>query len=145
MIEPHPLAPGFVVSSQIDVTDLVRARELGFAAIVNNRPDTEIPSVMAGDKISTAAMDAGLDYHAIPIGAGGFSMEQIKALAEVIKKTEGPILAYCRSGTRSTMLWGLASAYLGQDPQELVGSAASQGYDLSSLLETMSSLAPKNE
>lgn len=141
MIEAHPLTPAYVVSPQLETSDLAKARELGFQTIVNNRPDGEIPHAMGSESISAAARDQGLEYHEIPIEPGGFSMEQVKGLAQVISKSEGPILAYCRSGTRSAMLWGLASAYLGENPQELVASAAAQGYDLSPLLETMTALA----
>ncbi|RYY46525.1 MAG: TIGR01244 family phosphatase [Sphingomonadales bacterium] len=131
------------VSAQItpaDVTELARA---GFKAIVNNRPDEEEPGQPAGDAIRAAAQTLGLSYHAIPVTHAGFSMPQVEAMRAAIEGADGPVFAYCRSGTRSTNLWALAEASRGGDPETLIGKAAQAGYDISGLRPMLDALSGK--
>ena len=76
---------------------------------------------------------AGLGYVAIPVDHSGFSDEQVTAMAAALAGAPGPVLAFCRSGTRSTYLWALARARLGEDGEALIGKAARAGYDLAPL------------
>ncbi len=131
------------VSAQItpaDVTELARA---GFKAIVNNRPDEEEPGQPAGDAIRAVAQTLGLSYHAIPVTHAGFSMPQVEAMRAAIEGADGPVFAYCRSGTRSTNLWALAEASRGGDPETLIGKAAQAGYDISGLRPMLDALSGK--
>jgi uncharacterized protein (TIGR01244 family) len=100
------------------------------ALIINNRPDGEDPSAPQGDEIADAAAAAGINYLAIPVGHSGFSEPQVDAMIAALEQAEGPILAYCRSGTRSTLLWALASAKLGENPETIARTAAQAGYDV---------------
>lgn len=128
------------VAPQIAAADCAAAAAAGFATIVNNRPDGEAPGQPDGADIAAAAAAAGLAYHAIPIGHGGMSMADVEAMASVLAGSPGPVLAYCRSGTRSTHLWALASASRGADPQDLCDAAAAGGYDITMLVPTLASL-----
>ena len=119
-----------VVAPQIAVADLAEARARGVGIVVNNRPDGEAPDEPQGAEIEAAARAAGLDYVAIPVGHGGFSQPQVDAMATLLERAEGLVLAYCRSGTRSTLLWSLARAKLGDAPANLRAKAAQAGYDL---------------
>ena len=119
------------VSQQLDPSDITAARALGVGLIVNNRPDGEEPSAPQGDAIEAAAAAAGINYVAIPVGHSGFSEPQVDAMIAAMEQAEGPILAYCRSGTRSTLLWALASAKQGESPDTIARSAAQAGYDIS--------------
>lgn len=121
------------VAGQIAPADMVEARTQGFVAIVNNRPDGEQPGQPSGAEIEAAARAAGLAYTAIPVDHSGMRESQVAAMAEVLEQAPGPILAFCRSGTRSTYLWALARARLGDDADTLVEKAANAGYDLSPL------------
>lgn len=100
----------------------------GVTHIVNNRPDGEERGQPPSADIAAAAAAAGLHYRHIPV-AGEFTAGQIEAMAAAL---DGPgrALAFCKSGTRSTLLWALARARLGDDPQELDAKAANAGYDL---------------
>lgn len=133
--------PSFLAASQIEPEDVATAAAQGVTTIVNNRPDGEEPSAPQGDAIAAAAAAHGLAYVAIPITHSGFSHAQIDALAAAIEATPGPILAYCRSGTRSTNLWALTRARMGDDVQTLCDKAAAQGYDLSGLRPMLDALA----
>ena len=125
------LNDNILVSQQLEISDIAAANDLGVAMIVNNRPDGEEPSAPQGDAIEAAAAAAGIAYLAIPIGHSGFSEPQVDAMIAAMEQAEGPILAYCRSGTRSTLLWALASAKQGENPDAIARSAAQAGYDIS--------------
>jgi len=121
------------VAPQISVEDVAAIKAAGFTAIVNNRPDDEEAGQIAGEAIREAALAAGLTYTAIPITHAGFSYPQIEAMAEVLAGAEGPVLAFCRSGTRSCNLWALAQARNGADADELIAKGAGAGYNLDGL------------
>jgi uncharacterized protein (TIGR01244 family) len=128
-----PLETGFAVAPQISTADVAAAAAAGYRHIVNNRPEAEEPGQPTGDAIRAAAEAAGLGYTAIPVRPGGFAPDQVEALAGLIEAGGGPFLAFCRSGTRSAMLWALARAARGAEPQALMAGAAAQGYDLGPL------------
>lgn len=125
------LTDNIYVSQQLALEDIAAAADLGIGMIVNNRPDGEEPSAPQGDEIAAAAAAAGLNYTAIPIGHAGFSEPQVDAMIAAMEQAEGPILAYCRSGTRSTLLWALAAAKQGEPPESIAQTAARAGYDVS--------------
>ena len=115
------------VSGQIAPEDIA---SLGVALIVNNRPDGEEPGQPSSDAIAAAAKAAGVEYRHIPV-SGGISLPQVAQMADALGQATGPVLAFCRSGTRSTYLWALARARLGDDAATLFQQAAAAGYDLS--------------
>lgn len=121
----------FFASPQIGESDIAHAKALGITTIINNRPDGEEPSEPQGAVIEAAAKAAGLRYIAIPVTHAGFSGPQVAAMAVALEDAAGPVLAYCRSGTRSTLLWALARTQLGDDKETLRAKAAGGGYDLS--------------
>lgn len=137
-----PLTPQISVAAQLSLADVAAAKADGFGHIVNNRPDGEAPGQPAGEDIEAAAHAAGMGYTAIPVDHSGFSPEQVAAMSACLVSAK-PILAYCRSGTRSTMLWALAAASRGEAPETVVALAAAQGYDVSPLLPAMRSLYPQ--
>ena len=117
----------FVSDRQICPADIPVLAAAGIRLIVNNRPDGEEPGQPASAEIEAAARAAGLGYRHIPIG-GGFPSERIEAMALALEA--GPLLAFCRSGTRSTFLWALARAARGAPPEDSLAAAAAAGYDL---------------
>ena len=118
------------VWGQLTPEDVAAAQASGFAAVINNRPDGEQPGQPTGAEIEAVARAHGLTYTAIPVDHSGFREDQIVAMADALENAGGPVLAFCRSGTRSTFLWALARARLGDDPEELVAKAAAAGYDI---------------
>jgi uncharacterized protein (TIGR01244 family) len=130
------------VAPQIAPEDIPAIKAAGFAAIVNNRPDGEEDGQPTGDAIRAAAEDQGLAYTAIPVTHAGFSMPQVTAMIDALGAANGPVLAYCRSGTRSCNLWALSQAGLGGDPDQLTQQARGAGYDLSALRPLMDAVAP---
>src|SRR5690606_13190475 len=98
------------VSPQIGPEDIAVIKAAGFTAIVNNRPDGEAPDQPSGAEIRQAAEAAGLAYHEIPLGRDGVTEQMIEATKDALDQSPGPVLCYCRSGTRSTTLWALSQA-----------------------------------
>jgi uncharacterized protein (TIGR01244 family) len=141
MSDFRPLSAQFSVAPQIGIDDIAEAKAQGFAMVINNRPDGEEPAAPQGDAIGHACAAEGLAYAAIPIGHAGFSHAQIDALDKLLRDATGPILAYCRSGTRSTHLWALARARAGDDVGGIVDAAAKAGYDLSGLRPMLDALS----
>jgi uncharacterized protein (TIGR01244 family) len=117
------------VAGQIWPEQLAGIAAAGVTAIINNRPDSEEPSQPSAAEMAAAAQAAGLRYRHIPI-AGGFSPEQVDAMAAALAEADGPVLAFCKSGTRSTFLWALAEAQRGAEGETLMRKAAEAGYDL---------------
>jgi uncharacterized protein (TIGR01244 family) len=117
------------VAGQIWPEQMPALAAAGFRAVINNRPDGEEPGQPSAHEITAAAEAAGLAYQDIPV-AGGFSQSQVEAMAAALAGADGPVLAFCRSGTRSTFLWALAEASRGVPGEELIGKAEAAGYDL---------------
>lgn len=129
------------VAPQILPEQVPALAEAGFKAIVNNRPDGEEFGQPDGDALRRAAEAAGLAYAAIPVTHAGFSAVQVEAMAEALERADGPVLAYCRSGTRSCNLWALAEASRGGDPDALTAKAAAAGYDIAGIRPLLDALS----
>ncbi len=131
-------------SPQIGLDEVSRAADEGFSLIINNRPEDESPDQVPGEVIASAARAAGLDYVAIPVTHAGFSEPQVRAMADALAG-DGKVLAYCRSGTRSTLLWTLAEASRGVDPDELAQAAEQAGYDIGPVRAIADMLATRSQ
>ena len=125
------------VAPQISPDDMPALKAAGFTTVINNRPDDESPGQPSSETMRAAAEAAGLAYHFIPLGRDGVSAEMVEQEKAALEGSDGPVLAFCRSGTRSTTLWALAQA--GKMPaQEIVQQAAHAGYEMSHLLGHLS-------
>lgn len=133
-----------LASPQIGVAEIAEAKALGVTLVINNRPEGESEDQTGGPEIEAAARAAGLDYCAIPITPGGFSEPQVEAMRDALYRAGGgKVLAYCRSGTRSTLLWALAQSAHGDNPDELTEIAAAAGYDVGPIRPAMDALAAR--
>lgn len=120
------------VAGQIEPGDLEAVKAAGFTTIVNNRPDGEVPGQPDNAAIQAVADKLGLTYHYIPMGREGVTPEMVDGTRAALEGSDGPILCFCRTGTRSTTLWALSQA--GQmEAAEIISAAANAGYDMSHL------------
>jgi uncharacterized protein (TIGR01244 family) len=120
------------VSGQILPEDVSALKAAGFTTIINNRPDGESPDQPASVEIEAAAKAAGLNYIAIPLGRDGVTPDMVEKTRAALEGSDGPVFAFCRSGTRSTTLWALSQA--GEmDGADIIAQAAGAGYDMSHL------------
>ena len=134
------LTDNIYASPQITLQDVAEAAAMGVKMIINNRPEGESDDQVPGAEIEAAARAADIDYVAIPVTHAGFSEPQVVAMAKALEGADGPVLAYCRSGTRSTLLWALSEASQGGDPDALTNMAAKAGYDVSPVRPLMDML-----
>lgn len=139
------LTDSVLASPQISLADLAEAKALGVGLVINNRPEGESDDQVPGTEIEAAARAQGLDYVAIPVTHSGFSGPQVEAMSAALAKSKGKVLAYCRSGTRSTLLWALAQASQGADLEEVTTQAASAGYDVTPVRPLMDMLKARSE
>lgn len=141
MSQFRKLSDDFYASPQVTPREISEAAAMGITLVVNNRPDGEAPDQPPGADIEAATRAAGMDYLAIPIGGAGFGEPQVEALQNALAGADGPVLGFCRSGTRSTLLWSLARARTGDDPDTISAAAAAAGYDVSPVRPAMDALA----
>lgn len=124
------LTPDYAVSSQIEPEDLREIAAQGFRTVICNRPDTENPMELSSDVMRIAAEAAGLRFVDNPVTHSSMTPERIGAQAGAMEHR--PVLAYCASGTRSSVLWSLTQ--VGRRPaDEILAATARAGYDLSGL------------
>ena len=124
------ITPDYAVSPQIEPEDLPKVAAQGFRTVVCNRPDSENPAELSAEVMRIAAEAAGLRFVDNPVTHPTMTAERIARQAEALG--EGPVLAYCASGTRSSVLWSLAQA--GRMPaDEIIAATGRAGYDLSGL------------
>jgi uncharacterized protein (TIGR01244 family) len=101
--------------------------------IVNNRPDDEDPGQLPAAEARRLAEAHGIAYHHIPVTAASLSRADVDAFAAVLGSAPQPVVAHCRSGTRSALLWALARMREGADPGSLIAEAARHGIDIAAL------------
>ncbi|TWJ06633.1 TIGR01244 family sulfur transferase [Altererythrobacter ishigakiensis] len=128
--------PAFAVAPQIDPSDVVALKERGFVGLICNRPDGEEDGQPTVAEMREAAQAAGMAFHHIPVSGGEFPDGAIAAFRAVRRGTEGPLLAYCRTGTRSITLDTLANPD-DTDPSERLLRAANAGYDLTKMSDKL--------
>ncbi|MCX7358804.1 MAG: TIGR01244 family sulfur transferase [Alphaproteobacteria bacterium] len=144
MSEFKRVTPDFAVAAQLGTDDIARAAAEGFKTIIVNRPDNETPGQPSADEIKSAADAAGLEFRSIPFSGLPPAPAVVMETAEALDEAKGPVLAYCRSGTRSITAWALAQALAGSHtPDEIIALAQKAGYDLSGARGALETLAPK--
>ena len=130
----------YAVSPQIAPEDMAALAEAGFTTVIDNRPDAEVPPSHRTAAMQAAAEAAGLTFVAIPVTHQGLNADMVHDQADAIAASVGPVLAYCASGTRCTVIWALGNAQtLGADA--VIGTALEAGYDISGLRPTLETLA----
>ena len=130
---PKTLTAGLQVAPQVEPSDMPALAGQGIRAIINNRPDGEAPGQPVNEALAEAAKRAGLTYRYLPVVSGQIDDGQVTSFAHALAELPGPVLAFCRTGTRCTTLWALAAARQGEPPDEILRIAAAAGYDLADL------------
>lgn len=119
-----------MVSGQIGPADVPALAEQGVTMIINNRPDGEDQGQPLSAELEAAAQAAGVDYRHIPI-ARGIGPSDVEAMGEALRSgSGGKVLAFCRSGSRSTLAWAVARREEGVPVEELQRSADNVGVDI---------------
>lgn len=134
------ITPSFFAAPQISPEDMPEIAAAGIKRIVCNRPDAEVPPSHQADAIAAAAKDAGLEFEHQPMTHQTMTPDVIAKNYKLLTEAPGPVLAYCASGTRSTIAWALASAKT-MPVDEIISAAEKGGYDLANLRPTLEAAA----
>lgn len=134
------ITPSYAVSPQIDASDIPAIAAAGFKTIICNRPDAEIPPNQHAAVIGAAAKDAGLAFVVIPVTHQGLNMDMVQGQKAAMDQSTGPTLAYCASGTRSSIVWSLGQA-TEMPAQDIIAATAAAGYDLGGMRAQLDALA----
>ncbi|MGV6840297.1 MAG: TIGR01244 family sulfur transferase [Planktomarina sp.] len=117
------------VAPQIAISDVAAAAKAGFRAIMVNRPDGEGADQPNFAEIDAAAKEAGIEARYVPVVSGKIADSDVSNFDTAMTELPGPVLAYCRTGTRSATLWSLSQA--GKRPMsEILAATQAVGYDM---------------
>lgn len=127
---PHVrLTPTVAAAPQLLPEHMAAVADAGFTVVINNRPDAEDMQQPSSAEIQAAAEAAGLAYHHFPVNAFNYPGAELATMAALFDNSEAPVLAFCRSGTRSANLWINSRA---QDERDAARQRAQQlGFDVS--------------
>lgn len=126
------LSPDYAVSPQIEPGDVAAIKAAGFTTVICNRPDAEIPPEVQADAVRAAVEAAGLAFVLNPVIGGQLTDDNVAAQGTAIDAATGPVLAYCASGNRSSIVWALSQAGR-QSADALINAGAAHGYKLEGL------------
>ena len=135
------ISPTYSVAPQLDPSDFTAVAAAGFTAVICNRPDMEIPPSHHAAVMQDAAEAAGLAFHILPLTHQTFTPDNIARQAELAGS--GKVLAYCASGTRSTIAWALGQAGH-MEIDVILAAAQAGGYDLSAVRPALMEAAARN-
>ncbi len=135
-MEIKKISPNLSVSDQIKLTDFNALKSQGFRSIINVRPDNEEDVQVSSKEIKAMADEMGFDYVHIPVVSGNVTDENVKAFKGNLDEMMGPVLSFCRTGTRAVTLWALCEAgHL--STSAILNTANEAGYDIGSLADRL--------
>jgi uncharacterized protein (TIGR01244 family) len=143
-MDMRKLTPRYTVSPQISPEDAAAIRAAGISRVICNRPDAEVPPSHQADAIGAALAAEGIDFKVLPLTHQTMTPENVAHQANLVEGAGGPVLAYCASGTRCTVIWALGQ--VGAQPvDDILSTAARAGYDLAGLRPTLEALASRKD
>ncbi len=138
-MEIHQLTSSLSVSPQLDAKDIQQLVDAGFKTVICNRPDQEGEDQPSSDEMRTACESLGIKWYYLPVNPKSLSDQQALQFGQLLDEAPSPVLAYCRTGTRCTKLWALSQAGK-TDLEQIIASASSAGYDVTTLSERILAL-----
>jgi uncharacterized protein (TIGR01244 family) len=138
------ITPTYAVSPQISCEDMKAIAAAGFKTVICNRPDIEVPPSQQEDAIRDAAERLGLYFVSLPVTHAGLTKETVTRQKETYETSVGPTLAYCASGTRSSIVWALGQA-AEHAADDILTSLSKAGYQLPQLRPQLDALYLKSD
>ena len=136
------LSADFFAGPQLVPEHMALIAEKGIKVVINNRPDGEQPDQPSAEQMKAAAEEAGITYYYLPVTGQTLNAEAVKKTKEILDKQEGPVLAHCASGTRSSILWGLVQiCEEGQSVDDVCRHLQERGVDPSNARPLMEMVA----
>ena len=137
VVQPIKVCQKYHVSPQIEIEDIKILVDAGFTKIICNRPDEEISDELQSNHMAIAAKAAGISFDILPLTHQAMTPENIAKQAELIDAASGPVLAYCASGTRCTVIWALGqNGKMSAD--DIIQTALEAGYNIEGLRHALS-------
>jgi len=134
------ITKSFFAAPQISAEDMPEIAATGIKRVICNRPDIEVPPSHQAAVLEQAARDAGLEFFIRPLTHQTMTPDVIAQNRALIEDCDGAVLAYCASGTRSTIAWALGAAR-DMPVEEIIAAARNGGYDLSNLRPALEAAA----
>lgn len=139
-MDKRQITPTYFVAPQIEAADVADLAQSGITRLICNRPDAEVPPSVQHDAIEAAAKSAGIDFVYHPLTHSTMTPENVAKHLHLAETAPGPVLAYCASGTRCSIVWALGQAgSLSID--EIIAAAHAAGYDLGGMRPTLEAIA----
>ncbi|MFO7297081.1 MAG: TIGR01244 family sulfur transferase [Pseudomonadota bacterium] len=137
------ITPNFAVTGALEPQDFSRLAEFGFKSIISNRPDDEQSGQLSARQEAVLAWRAGLRFRHVPVTVDDlFSDEPVEAMADSLRELDGPIIAHCKTGLRSAILWAAASARM-EDVDCVLAALNKTGFRLGHLREELEAQADR--
>ncbi|WP_281973226.1 TIGR01244 family sulfur transferase [Ruegeria faecimaris] len=135
-MEIRPITPRYAVSPQISVEDVPTIVEAGFVKVICNRPNSEVPKDLQSDAIGQAVRAAGLEYEVLELTHQTMTPENVSLQRDLAESCAGPVLAYCASGTRCSVIWALGQCE-SMSTEDILQATTKAGYALDNLRPTL--------
>lgn len=133
----------YTVAPQLEPGDMAALAAQGVTTVICNRPDAENPGPLQAAAMQAAAEAAGMSFVFNPVVGGQLTMDNVEEQRDAIDGSDGPVVAYCASGNRSTIVWALGMA--GDLPtDEIIARGEKWGYQLEWLRPQIEALAARN-
>lgn len=132
-MQPRQITEDFAVAPQIAPEDMPAIAAAGYRSVMCNRPDGEEPGQPTEAEVAEAARAAGLEMRSVPFSSMGMTESDVEDFRAALEALPKPLLAYCRTGTRCTMMWSLVN-YETLGPETILRATAAAGYDMSGLV-----------
>ncbi|MEJ6395202.1 TIGR01244 family sulfur transferase [Gymnodinialimonas sp. 2305UL16-5] len=138
----RPIIDGYSVTPQIEPSDVKALAEMGVKTLICNRPDIENPPAFQAAQIQAEAEALGIAFVFNPFQGHTMTQDHVDEQADAIAASDGPVVAYCASGNRSTVVWAFGAA--GQVPiDEIIATANSYGYQFDALRPALEAAAAR--
>lgn len=138
----RPLTDSYAVSPQITPEDAAEIAAAGYTTVICNRPDAENPPAQQMAAVRAAVEAAGMTFVANPFSGPTMGMNHVEAQGAAVAAAPGPVLAYCASGNRSSIMWALSQAGT-MDADAMIAAGARHGYQLEGLRDQITALASR--
>jgi len=120
------------ICDQIELLDIEQFIGLGIKTIINNRPDQEIKMPLSV-AVAEKSKEFGINYYYLPIEPNGYTSNNIESITAILNESFKPVIAYCRTGNRSTSLWAKSQqSILGRET--VIKKAKKIGFDIEEIL-----------
>ena len=129
------------VSPQIEPQQIAEIADNGFVKIICNRPDMEVSPFYSSSVMEDLAKENNIEFHLIELTHEMMTPETAARQRELVLSCKGPVLAYCASGTRCSLLWAIGEANAGNDPNIILAKTLAAGYDFSNFEASLRTLS----